>query len=187
MATASKSPAVHPLRYILGTLVYTLLSLLVIGVMTIVMYTVAENMGSPYPKFYTAAMLGMAIFLSQEIMFNQDVQEEANEASWLKTSIMALVSVGFYNLLMFASLVVINLAIQAQLGQWTYLVAFLYPAYDLKTGFKGNPLSVSGIIFWVTVVLYFVGWMSQALVSSVRDIELGPFRLIDELRYRRPG
>lgn len=191
MATNDRRPAIHPLRFVAGTVVYTMLGAGVVGVATAVLFGVAHRLGPPYPHLYVASLLGLSLVLSMEL-FKEDVVEEgtAFEYEELTLSMKLLVfvfAIILYNILLFASLFVVALSLELGAGRFAYLVAFLYPAYDLKTGAELNPVSVLGLVGWILTFFSLIGWISQSLVDVVRDVELEPFRFIESVRYRRPG
>ena len=191
MATSKQNASViHPLRYIAGTVVFTLLSAAMIGVLTVVMYGTAVVLESTH--LYVASLLGFGLILSQE-MFSDDITDRDDddldyaELSLPMKLVVFVAGIMLYNLLMFAALFVTMLSLGFVGGQIAYLIAFLYPVYDIKTGSKMNPLSVVGLVGWIATLLYTVGWISWEFAQLARDIELEPFRLIENLRYRPPG
>lgn len=192
MATSNREPAVHPLRYVAGTVIFTLFGAAVIGVLTVVVFGVAQRAGSPFPHLYLASLLGFALLLSQEL-FSEDLTGNAvdrsdyQELPLYQTMLVFLFGIVFYNLLLFVALFVTALGVTLGGERLVYLIAFLYPVYDVKTGTKMNPLSVFGSIAWIATALYLVGWVSRNVVDVVREIELEPFRIVETLRYRRPG
>ena len=191
MATSKQNASViHPLRYIAGTVVFTLLSAAMIGVLTVVMY--GTSVVLELSHLYVASLLGFGLILSQE-MFSDDITDrnkddlDYEELSLPMKLIVFVAGIALYNLLMFAALFVTILSLEVGGGQVAYLIAFLYPVYDIKTGSKMNPLSVVGLVGWIATILYTVGLVSWEFAQLARDIELEPFRLIENLRYRPPG
>lgn len=193
MATSNqKSSAVHPLRYVAGTVVFTLLSAAVIGMLTVAMYGVAVRLGSPVPHLYIASLLGFGLIVSQEAFAEEITGRDDPTPNYddfhpvMKLAVFVL-GIALYNLLMFAALFVILVSLELGVGEVAYLIAFLYPVYDIKTGSKMNPLSVVGLVAWTAQGLYTIGWISRGIAQLVWDIELEPFRLIENLRYRPRG
>lgn len=192
MATSQGRAVIHPLRYVASTVVFTVVGAAVLGVLTVVMFSAADSLGPPFPHLYVTALLGFALILSQE-MFDEDItgtdtnDPDTDDRPIHQEMVLFLLALVFYNLLMFATLIVLLFSVEAGVGRVAYLIAFLYPVYDLKTGTKMNPLSVTGFIAWVLTGLYVVGWISGTVVELVQDVELEPFRIVDALRFRRPG
>lgn len=192
MATSRRRPAIHPLRYIAGTVIFTLFGTAMLGVLTVAMYGAAVELGPPYPHLYVTALVGFGVVLSQE-MFSEDITDtdvdrtDYDELPLYGKIGIFLFAVVVYNLLIFAALVAVNVSLTLGVGRAVYLIAFLYPVYDVRTGGKMNPLSVFGLLAWIVTLLNVAGWISGNIVDLVRDIELEPFRIVETLRYRRPG
>lgn len=188
MATSSSQVSVHPLRYAIGTVAFTSIASVIVGMFTIPIYSMAEAAGEPYLRFFILSVLGFGILLSQEFMFEDGSEEEEDDIlSFLKTGLIAILGIAIYNVLIFISIFVASVALALGAGQWAFLIAFLYPAYDLLTGSKGNPISIIGLIVWVSIIFYLLGWLGKTIADSLKTIELGPIRFLHHLRYRRPG
>lgn len=188
MAPSKKSPSIHPLQFITGTVVFTCIAALIIGVFTLGIYNLVAPLGEPYTQFFLFAVGGMALLISQEILFEAETIESSWEhSSPAKALGMAVSGVLVYNLVIGVSILVAAVAASAGAGNWALVLAFLYPTYDLFIGSKKLPFSVVGVLVWAVAVLYAFGLIGRTIVESAQTIELEPIRFIDQLRYRRPG
>lgn len=180
MATSSSRFPVHPLQYAVGTVVFTFVASVLVGISTLGVYEfVSATVESPL-QFFVLSVLGLGLLLSQDVVFGDGSTDDAD--SFHRSALLAVAGIAVYNVLVFVAVVAASTTVALGAEQWAFLVAYTYPAYDLLTGAKGNPASVTGLFGRITSALTRLGLLETGGTELLRSVELGPIRFMDRLR-----
>lgn len=187
MATSSTRFPVHPLEYAVGTVVFTFVASVLVGISTLGVYELVRPTVESTLQFFVLSVLGLGLLLSQDVVFGEDGDRTDDTGSLHRSAMLAVAGIAVYNVLVFVAVVAASTTVALGAEQWAFLIAYTYPAYDLLTGAKGNPASVTGLLVRIARVLNRFGWLETTGSELLRSVELGPIRFMDRLRQRSPG
>lgn len=173
--TENADPESRVVYYTTGTLVGTLSSALVVGLLSSPVLFYAVDGGPILAGFAVLSLVGLGVYFSQKLVFGDysDTDELGIEIDWRLRILITLLGFMYYNIVLLVSIgIATYVAVQVHplLG---LTLAIVYPPLDLALlEDKGIPLGIAGLFAIALAIGFIVAILGERLsVKRLREID----------------
>ncbi|WP_332898753.1 hypothetical protein [Haladaptatus sp. CMSO5] len=158
------------LKYVVGMLLGVPIFALLMALFTsLTLIGLNVNLNPTIATYAVFALTGWGVYFSQELVFGEN--SEAPEMGKIQSLLATVFAIAYYNAVLFVALLIATVIGSSGFVMGAYIVAMLYPVYDLKMGEHLIPLSVGGFMAFTLYIAYRLVRYIEDAGHSVGAIE----------------